>query len=245
MKEQNATVTVTTKNTTALTMGIIAIVLGVLAMLVAWLPFLGLLAIPVAVIGLLLALIGVILAAIRKFNGLAMPLLGGVICGIAVVISISSTGSTSLAITEAMEESGKARQAAEEKETKEEKEYIANYIELYDVEAKYHDSLLDGTVPGVLFKIKNTGDRTLNKVEVTVYFKDAGGSIIAEEDYFPVLVSEYSFNDDKPLKPGYIWSMEKNKFYSAKSVSTEWEEGSVDIEITDIELAPEEIETGS
>ena len=245
MKEQNATVTVTTKNTPALTMGIIAIVLGVMAMLVAWLPFLGLLAIPVAAIGLLLAFIGVILAAVRKFNGLAMPLLGGVICGIAVVISISSTGSTSLAITEVMEESSTTRKAAQEKETAEEKEYAKNYIELYDIEAKYHESLLDGTVPGVLFKLKNMGDRTLTRVEVTVFFKDASGSIIAEEDYFPVLVSEYSFNDDKPLKPGYVWSMEKNKFYTAKSVSTEWEEGSVDIEISDIDLAPEDSEPES
>jgi hypothetical protein len=239
MNEQNTTVTVTTKNTTALTMGIIAIVLGVLAMLVAWLPFLGLLAIPVAVVGLFLAFIGVILAAIRKFNGLAMPLLGGVICGIAVVISIGSTGSTSLAITEAMEESSSARTAEKEKESKEEQAYIENHIELYDIEAKYHESYLDGKVPGVLFKIKNTGDRTLNKVEVVVHFKDASGSIIAEEDYFPVLISEYSFNDDKPLKPGYVWQMEKNKFYSAKSVPSEWKEGAVDIQITEIRFAPE------
>lgn len=236
MNEQ--TVTVTTKNTTALTMGIIAIVLGVLALLVAWLPFLGLIAIPVAAVGLLLAFIGVILAAIKQFSGVAMPLLGGVICGIAVVLSISSTGSTSLAISEAMEETSSARQAANEAEDREEKEYISRYIELYDVDAKYRDSILDGTIPGVLFKLRNTGTRTLNKVEVTVYFKDRFGSIIAEENFFPVLVSDYSFNDHKPLKPGYVWSMEKNKFFAAKSVPTEWAEGSVDIKITDIAFEP-------
>lgn len=77
-------------------------------------------------------------------------------------------------------------------------------------------------------------------VEVTVYFKDPGGSIIYEEDFHPVLVSEFSFTDSKPLKPGYIWQMESGKFYSVKSVPEEWAEGSVEIKITDIRFSKEE-----
>ena len=46
--------------------------------------------------------------------------------------------------------------------------------------------------PGVEFKIKNNGTETLEMVKVTVYFKDAQGNTIAEEDYTPVLVSEFS-----------------------------------------------------
>jgi len=242
---QNATVTVTTKNTTALTMGIIAIVLGVLSLLVAWIPFLGLIAIPVAAIGGFLALIGLVLAALKKFRGWAMPLLGGIICVIAIVVSMSSTGSTSVAIAETMEDASKAieesstaTKSAEVKSDAAEKEYIANQIELYDVEAKYRNSLLDGKVPGVLFKLKNNGDKTLNKVKITCYFLNADGKRIAEEDYFPVSVSDFSFgNNNKPLKPGYVWSMEKNKFYSAKSVPSEWKEGAIEIEISEIQFA--------
>lgn len=242
---QNATVTVTTKNTTALTMGIIAIVLGVLGLLISWMPFLGLLAVPLAIIGGFLALIGLILAALKKFKGWSMPLLGGLICLLALLISFCSTGSTSVAIAEGLKEASEAAEnnnnakKIEKADTEAEaKDYIANSLDLYDVEAKYFDSLLDGKVPGVLFKLKNKGDRTLDRVEVNCYFLDGSGNRIAEEDFYPVLVSEYSFGgDNKPLKPGYVWTMEAGKFYTAKSVPSEWKEGSIEVEISEIKFA--------
>ena len=94
-------------------------------------------------------------------------------------------------------------------------------------------------MPGVDFKLKNGGDRSLNEVEVTVYFQGSGGAIIAEESYHPVLVSTYSFGNNKPLKPNYIWQMERGKFYKADSVPTEWKEGAASATITDIEFAME------
>jgi hypothetical protein len=61
------------------------------------------------------------------------------------------------------------------------------------------------TVPGVFGTIVNNGDRTLKEVEITVYFLNGEGTVIGEEDFHPVLVSEYSFGDDnKPLKPNYV-----------------------------------------
>ena len=100
------------------------------------------------------------------------------------------------------------------------------------------DAVLDGRVPGVRFKLRNKGDKTLDKVKVVVLFKDAFGAVIAEQDYHPVLVSEYSFSgDNKPLKPGYIWQMEQGKFYKAKSVPSEWKEGSAEAKITEIRFA--------
>lgn len=114
--------------------------------------------------------------------------------------------------------------------------YVDN-IELYDLKSAYYDSYLDGKVPGVDFKIKNKGDKTLSKVEVTVYFKNADGTIIAEENYYPVLVSDYSISgDNKPLKPNYIWQQERGKFYKADKVPSEWKEGAVSAKITDIEF---------
>lgn len=116
-----------------------------------------------------------------------------------------------------------------------EQQYVAKNLRLYDFKAKYMDSVLDGRVPGVTFKIKNNGDRTLDRVKVVVYFKDASGSVIAEEDYLPVLVSEYNFSgDNRPLKPGYIWQQERGKFYTAKNVPSEWKEGAANAKILEI-----------
>ena len=118
-----------------------------------------------------------------------------------------------------------------------EKQTYIDKVTLYDLEARYYQTYLEKRVPGVEFKLKNTGDRTLKKVKVTVYFKDASGSIIHEEDYLPVLVTEFSFSgENKPLKPGYIWQQKRGKFYKAESVPNEWKEGSVLAGITDIEF---------
>ena len=205
MAEHPQQVVITTKNTTSLTLGIIATVIGVLALLFGWVPFLGLLAIPVAVIGGALAALGLVIALVKGFRGAGMPLLGGAICVVAVILPLVSTGSTSVAITETMDEVSREletqREALKEEAIRKQEQenavkaaYIAEHLELYDVSAKYRDSLLDGRVPGVLFKLRNGGDRSLDKVEVTVYFKDANGSILAEEDYLPVLVTDFSFS---------------------------------------------------
>lgn len=115
--------------------------------------------------------------------------------------------------------------------------YIKNNLTLYGVTSKYYDSVLDGKVPGVDFKIKNNGDQALSRVEVTIYFKDESDAVIFEKSFLPVLVSEYSFSgNNDPLKPGYIWQQERGHFYSAKDVPSEWSEGNVEAEITRIEF---------
>lgn len=118
----------------------------------------------------------------------------------------------------------------------EEKQDYIDKISLYELSARYYNTYSDDKVPGVTFKLKNNGNRTLTKVEVTVYFKDENGTIIFEEDYNPVLVSEYSFGENKPLKPNYVWSMGKDKFYKAESVPSEWKTGNVSAKITDIKF---------
>ena len=252
MTERPQEVVITTKNTTSLTLGIIATVIGVLALLFGWVPFLGLLAIPVAVIGGALAALGLVIALFKGFRGAGMPLLGGAICVVAVILPLASTGSTSVAITETMDEVSREMETQrvalkEEAKRKQEQEdaaksaYIAEHLELYDVDAKYRESLLGGRVPGVLFKLRNNGDRSLDKVEVTVYFKGADGGVLTEEDYLPVLVTDFSLSGDaKPLKPGYVWQMEQGKFYAAKSVPSEWVEGNVEAKITDIRFTESE-----
>lgn len=124
---------------------------------------------------------------------------------------------------------------------KEKNEYIAQNLTLYDLEARYRQSLLDGRVPGVTFKIKNKGNRTLNEVKVRVVFQDAAGKNIAEEEYYPVLVSESGFgSDNKPLRPNYVWSGKSDEFYTAKSLPSEWKSGAATASIVDIEFGPDE-----
>lgn len=122
----------------------------------------------------------------------------------------------------------------------EEAAYIKQNLRLYDLEAKYYDSMLDGRVPGVDFKIQNNGSRTLNGVTVRVVFYDATGNPIAEEEYHPVIVSDYSYgSDNTPLRPHYIWQQERGQFYQAKNVPSEWAAGKASATITDIEFAPD------
>jgi len=89
-------------------------------------------------------------------------------------------------------------------------------------------------VPGVFGTIVNNGDKTLKKVEITVYFLNDKGAVIGEEDFHPVLVSEYSFGgDNKPLKPNYV----KDFGYSVEdSAPSSWSK-KAKVKITNIEFA--------
>ena len=125
--------------------------------------------------------------------------------------------------------------------SREEAAYIAGSLEVYDLQAKYHDTYGDGRVPGVTFKVKNNGNRTLNRVAVRVVFQDAAGQAIAEEEFNPVLVSDYSFGTaNTPLRPNYIAQQERGMFWAAKSVPSEWEPGRATATVTEIEFAPSE-----
>ena len=58
--------------------------------------------------------------------------------------------------------------------------------------------------PAVFGTIRNHGDSTLTRVEITVYFLGADGKPIGEKQFSPVLVTQFSFSDKGPLKPGYV-----------------------------------------
>lgn len=120
-----------------------------------------------------------------------------------------------------------------ESELARQKSAYKQFLQISEATARYRDSALDGRVPGIWFRLKNLGTKTVTRVEVTVYFKDASGKNVSEEKFYPVSVSQFN-SDSKPLKPGYIWQMEDGHFYAAKNVPTEWREGKVELEITDL-----------
>ena len=120
-----------------------------------------------------------------------------------------------------------------ETKLQQEKAKYIEKIQLYDFIAKLYESFLEEPGPGIEFKLKNNGDRTLKEITVTVYFKDVDGKKIYQESWYPIS----SYRD--PLRPGYIWQLERGKFYPARKVPTEWKPGpdAAYAEVTDIEFA--------
>ena len=242
------TVQVQTQPTRSNSLGIASLILGILAFLICWIPFVAIVSMPLSGLGLLLGIIGLVLALTRAGYGVGFSIAGSSVSVLALLIAsvmgfgmFAATSDVISNITEEMEASAIEGEALRTQENSVKTAYITEHLELYDVSAKYTESVIDGRVPGVLFKVRNNGERSLDKVEVTVYFKDASGNVIAEEDYLPVLVTEYSFfGDNKPLKAGYVWQMEQGKFYAAKSVPSEWDEGNIAATITDIRFTETE-----
>jgi hypothetical protein len=112
--------------------------------------------------------------------------------------------------------------------------YFSN-VAVYDFVAKYYEQYFGGKEAGIVFKVKNNGNKELKRVQVTVYFKDNSGNIIHEDKFTPV--SEYSWDsNNKSLKPNHIWQMDSGYYLKADNVPSEWKEGSVDVRITDIDF---------
>jgi hypothetical protein len=86
--------------------------------------------------------------------------------------------------------------------------------------------------PGVFGEVKNTGDRTLTKVEVTIYFLNKQGQPVYEKQFPAVIIGSGAFmRDDKPLKPGY-----SQKFgVKADDAPSEWAR-TVSVKVTDVEF---------
>lgn len=126
----------------------------------------------------------------------------------------------------------------EDNQDKEKDDYIEKYIDIYSVKAAYMDSLLDGKVAGLTFKIKNKGKKTITKLEITFYYKNKNGDIIYDNSYTPIDSSNIyvGTGTEKELKPNYIWQLESDKFYQDKKVPKEWKEGSIEYKITSIEF---------
>lgn len=114
-------------------------------------------------------------------------------------------------------------------------DYINN-IEIFEFEAKRIDTYLNKNIPAVRFAIKNNGNRSLDKVEITVYFYDWDDNPIFEETYLPVLVSEYSFSNNDPLKPNYIRRQKSGEYYTIDQLGPEWS-GKANAIVSDIRFS--------
>jgi hypothetical protein len=71
--------------------GVAALVLGLVAAMFCWVPFIGMLSIPLSVIGLILAAVGLMISLIGQRSGVGMPIAGGVLCLLAILIAATAT----------------------------------------------------------------------------------------------------------------------------------------------------------
>jgi len=110
-------------------------------------------------------------------------------------------------------------------------------VEIHRFEATHINTLSRKNIPAVRFKLNNTGDRNLNKVSITIYFKNAIGKIIKEKNYHPIFVTEYkNSRNTKPLEAGHSWDMPEGEYYTIDDMPSEWQDGEAEIKVTDLEF---------
>ena len=118
------------------------------------------------------------------------------------------------------------------------KQDYLNKIEIFDFKATWINTYSSKNVPAVRFAIRNNGDRSLDKVEVTVYFYDVNDNAIFEKKYLPVLAGSYLSNDG-PLKPNYIKRQKEDNYYTIDELGPEWL-GKADAIVSDLRFSEEE-----
>jgi hypothetical protein len=156
-------------------------------------------------------------------------------------VTTSSNGASSVAITGERRADAPATMSDSwpSESNADEQTYIRDKIKVYDIDGRFFDSILDGRVPGIRFKIKNIGARTLREVRVRLLFKDESGTVIYENDYSPVLAGAL-YDSDPPLRPNYVWQNDRNQFYSPSGIPSEVDPRKTEVRVIDIEFADAE-----
>lgn len=80
-------------------------------------------------------------------------------------------------------------------------------------------------------EIKNTGDKTVDEAEITVYFLDSVGKRVHEDRYHPVAVSYGSGETSVPLRPNYT-----RQWTGGFEVPSDWA-GKVEVVVSDVKFA--------
>lgn len=217
-------------------LGIAALVLGLIACLGCWIPMCGIFSLPFAILGGLFGIIGIIIAKLKKKSYVGLPIAGTIVCVTAAFIVIAVTGATvssieesSRAISEGLDQTEATLGDAGYEDTTEQNQEKQAYVDKIKImNLRVAKAVLDDW--GVFGEIKNTGNRTLTEVEITIYYLDEYGNTIYEDTFHPVLISRWS-SDNKPLKPNYT-----EKFgYGTDDVPSEWSK-KIKVYITNIEF---------
>ncbi len=115
--------------------------------------------------------------------------------------------------------------------TNEKKAYMANLQIRNLVVGKGKKYRFGSPNPGLFATLSNKGNRTLNQVEITIYFYNRKGAIVSEKKLYPVSVSKYRpGRDNDPLKP----QKAKKIGYLVKEFAPPSWAGKVQMRVTDI-----------
>lgn len=128
-------------------------------------------------------------------------------------------------------EEARAKAAAEAERLQTIRAYVSSQLSLEGVRVAPGE-WFGRRVDGVFGSIVNNGTESLRKVTVRVYFLDSTGRRIGEKDFSPVLVTEFSFGDNTPLRPGY----RKDFGYNVEDYAPSGWAKRVEAEIVDIEF---------
>jgi len=218
-------------------LSIISLVIGVSVFVFSWFPYIGCFGGPVAIIGILL---GVIAAANKKVRW-KMPVAGIVLSAVSIftacLVSHFSTQKENL--DKQLQRTGDDVMSQLESFAREamkvQGDYINNYMELYETEAKYKTDESGKRNVAVRFKIKNNGDRTLEVVHVAVSFKNEADAYVAQADFYPVR-PQYAQEPTEPLKPNGIWQMEESEYITIPGEPNDWIEGNANWEEGNVEI---------
>jgi len=111
-------------------------------------------------------------------------------------------------------------------------QYIQDNIQITDYSVKYYSSY-DGEQPGIgKVELKNSGDKNIDSLTITVYFQNEMGENIAEDSF--TIIGGWSGGDT--LKANYSWKMSADRFYSFDNLSSEVDLSRHNVKITDIEF---------
>ena len=108
------------------------------------------------------------------------------------------------------------------------------HLELFDI-VSYRTNAPMGRVAAVRLKVRNAGDRTVVRLEVTLKFRDTNDEVVRTGRVVPIRDQQLPFFQGSVLLPGHLFEMESGRYFAFENVPDSWQVGNVTAEITLIE----------
>lgn len=110
-------------------------------------------------------------------------------------------------------------------------------VEISDFKAKKEEGFTGTMYPAVYFKLKNLGDKSLDKVTVRVHYLDDNGKELLFDDFEIVDATKKYGDATSPLKPGYVQTPKNNSYERGSAISDDWKETNVKYEVVNVEFS--------
>ncbi len=107
-------------------------------------------------------------------------------------------------------------------------------VAIEDLRLTQNRSFFGDSISSLAGRVRNTGDKTLQRVRIIVYFLDDQGDAIGEKEFIPVFYrdGQISLNPDVPLRPNYV----KDFSYSLEDAPSTWRGLGYRVELVSIEF---------